>query len=108
MSATWIDEGVGTPVSCCDFTDIGTASRMFLAHPEKTSELAGKRVIRLVVVLITPDDDLENLGADLAPALQRCTHSAAHRPIFGHGRRDCLVGGARIPIAIKNVQRRPA
>ena len=61
---------------------------MFLAHPEKTSELAGKRVIRLVVVLITPDDDLENLGADLAPALQRCTHSAAHRPIFGHGRRD--------------------
>src|SRR2546426_8623472 len=76
--------------------------------PDKAAQLACEGRVRLVVVLITPNDDFQNLRADLAPALQRRANSSPGRPIFGLGRGHTFVGRPRVPIAVKDVQRRTA
>src|SRR6266404_2142837 len=72
------------------------------------TELAGERFTGFIIVLITPDDDLEDLRADVAPALESSPQPSARRPILRFSRRDIFVGRTRVPITIKNVERNAA
>src|SRR5947209_11333694 len=89
------------------FTNISGPAR-WSTCPDKPAEFARQRLVRFTVILITPNNNFQDLGADLAMSLERCPKTPARRPILGLGRGDTLVRRARIPITIENVERRTA
>src|SRR6266403_2943862 len=89
------------------FTNISGPAR-WSTCPDKPAEFARKCLVRFTVLLITPNNNFQDLGADLAMSLQRRPKTPARRPILGLGRGDTLVRRARIPITIENVERRTA
>src|ERR1700693_2002257 len=109
MAANCHWSGAKPPASCCDFTDVWRdCERSPSSFANDASEFAGKRVSRFVVVLVTPNNDFQDLRANLAPTLQGRAHPATERPIFHLRGRRVLIRRTSVPVTIKNMQRRTA
>src|SRR3954464_11524522 len=80
--------------------------REALTALDQLRELPLQRGVGLRVVIVTPDDELEHLRAEIAPPAQSGAHTTARAPIFFLGRARVFIRGARVPITVKDMQGR--